>query len=149
MEEYGEDECEQLFRFGKLGFERLLYGLQLPTHYHCSQKTIAISRGALLILLRRLAYPNWWCNLVTRFSRTESEMSLIFKEILDDIHHRFCYLLEVWLDPHCFAKAVQDAGAPLDNCWGFIDGTAHPIAREEPKKTTGKHDKDGSIIKVL
>lgn len=116
MEEYGKEKFEQLFRFGKLGFERLLLGLQFPTQYHCSQKTITTSREALLILLRRLAYPNWWCNLVTRFSRTESEMSLIFKEILDDIHHRFCYLLEVWLDPHCFAKAVQDAGAPLDNC---------------------------------
>lgn len=48
-------------------------------------------------------------------------------------YHRFHHLLEdlnlVWLDVFSFAEAVQDAGAPLDNCWGFIDGTARPIAR--------------------
>ena len=35
----------------------------------------------------------------------------------------------MWLDASVFAKAVHDAGAPLDSCWGFIDGTARPIAR--------------------
>ena len=35
----------------------------------------------------------------------------------------------VWLDPEMFANAIHDKGAPLDQCWGFIDGTARPIAR--------------------
>lgn len=30
---------------------------------------------------------------------------------------------------HTFAHAIHAAGAPLDNCWGFIDGTARPICR--------------------
>lgn len=52
---------------------------------------------------------------------------------MDDIYQRFHHLLEdlnlVWLDASTFAKAIEDAGSPLDNCWGFIDGTARPIAR--------------------
>ena len=107
--------------------------LQIPEEYHCVQKTVSTGKEALLILLRRLAYPNRWCDLVALFGRSETEMSLIFRQILDDIHHRFNYLLEdldlVWLDPSVFSTAVQGAGAPLNNCWGFIDGTARPIAR--------------------
>ena len=34
-----------------------------------------------------------------------------------------------WLDAPAFALAIEEAGSPLHNCWGFIDGTARPIAR--------------------
>ena len=44
-------------------------------------------------------------------------------------HHQLDELDLVWLDPSTFAKAVEEARAPLDNCWGFIDGTARPIVR--------------------
>ena len=30
-------------------------------------------------------------------------------------------------DPWAFSGAVHDAGSPLTNCWGFIDGTARLI----------------------
>ena len=52
---------------------------------------------------------------------------------MDDIYQRYNHLLNsldlVWLDPEMFANAIHDKGAPLDQCWGFIDGTARPIAR--------------------
>lgn len=34
----------------------------------------------------------------------------------------------MWLDVATITAANHDAGAPLDNCWGVIDGTARPIA---------------------
>ena len=52
---------------------------------------------------------------------------------MDDIYDRFHHLLDsldlVWLDPEAFAEAVHEKGAPLTECWGFIDGTPRPIAR--------------------
>lgn len=52
---------------------------------------------------------------------------------MDDIYSRFKHLLEdlnqSWLDPVAFSTSVHQAGAPLQNCWGFIDGTARPVAR--------------------
>lgn len=52
---------------------------------------------------------------------------------MDDIYDRFHHLLDsldlVWLDPEAFAEAVNEKGAPLTGCWGFIDGTPRPIAR--------------------
>ncbi|KAK3735527.1 hypothetical protein QZH41_010030, partial [Actinostola sp. cb2023] len=53
--------------------------------------------------------------------------------ILSDINDRFSFLLEnldlVWLHPQTFAEAIYRKGAPLKDCWGFIDGTARPIVR--------------------
>ena len=56
-----------------------------------------------------------------------------FGVTLDDVYQRFHHLLEdlnlVWLDTSVFTTAVQDEGAPLDKCWGFIGGTACLVAR--------------------
>ena len=49
------------------------------------------------------------------------------------IYRRFAHLLTsfdlVWLDKDAFANAIQAKGAPLQNCFGFIDGTVRQIAR--------------------
>ena len=41
-------------------------------------------------------------------------------------------LVQTWLSPanlQSFSNAVHQKGAPLNNCWGFIDGTVRPICR--------------------
>ncbi len=52
---------------------------------------------------------------------------------MDDLYDRFKHLLDnldlVWLDPELFSQAIHNKGAPLNQCWGFIDGTARPTAR--------------------
>ena len=84
--------------------------LRIPREYHCTQKTVNTGKEALLILLRRLAYPNRWCDLVALFGRSETEMSLIFKEIIGIIYQRFNHILEdlnhLWLDPSVFSAAL-------------------------------------------
>ena len=61
--------------------ERLRDALELPAKYICSQGTIATGMEALLVLLRRLAYPNRWSDLVPVFGQMVSELSLIFNEV--------------------------------------------------------------------
>ena len=45
---------------------------------------------------------------------------------MDDLHDRFKHLLDsldlVWLDPELFSQVINNKGAPLNQCWGFIDG---------------------------
>ena len=39
---------------------------------------------------------------------------------------------QAWLFPNClqlFANVIYPKGAPLDNCWGFTDGTVRPCCR--------------------
>jgi hypothetical protein len=71
--------------------------------------------------------------LVPFFGRAEPEISEIFKTIICDVHARFEHLLSsfslAWLDLEAFAAAVHAKGAPLTQCFGFIDGTARPISR--------------------
>ncbi|XP_028415880.1 uncharacterized protein LOC114539446 [Dendronephthya gigantea] len=133
LNDISEDDCETMFRFRKEDMKRLSEALLLPEYYRCHQRTMSTSMEALMILLRRLAYPNRWCDLSGIFGRPEPEMSLIFNEIVNDLYNRFSFLLTqlnlAWLDPQIFCDAIHARGAPLRNCWGFIDGTARPICR--------------------
>ena len=58
---------------------------------------------------------------------------LFLFQIVDRLYDRYRHLLEsldlVWLDLEFFSEAIHTKGAPLTQCWGFIDGTARPICR--------------------
>ena len=45
---------------------------------------------------------------------------------MDDIYERFNHLLTsldlVWVDPELSSEAIEAKGAPLQRCWGVIDG---------------------------
>lgn len=70
-----------LFRFGKDDMVRLCSALQLPERYTCSQGTSATGMEALMIMLRRLSYPNRLSDLVPFFGCAEPEISEIFKTV--------------------------------------------------------------------
>ena len=65
-------------RFQKCDMYHLLEALQIPECHICSQRTFVTGMEALMILLRRLTYPNRWCDLQAMFGRSESELCLIF-----------------------------------------------------------------------
>lgn len=68
-------------RFSKDDMSRLALALGLPDKYVCKQGTTATSMEALMVMLRRLTYPNRLCDLVALFGRTEFELSLIFATV--------------------------------------------------------------------
>ena len=52
--------------------------------------------------------------------------------IYNTYHHKLTSFQQPWLAPaelEKFAQAVHNVGAPLTNCWGFVDGTVRPICR--------------------
>ncbi len=86
-------------RFQKRDMQRLCVALNLPEIYTCSQGTIATGLEALMIMLRRLAYPSRLCDLVTLFGRTEQELSGIFAEVIN---------FNNWLlHPLCLKQTIQ------------------------------------------
>ena len=110
-----------------LGFPETLVGYN---------RTKVSGLEALCVILRRLAYPKRMIDLVPIFGRSKQELSIIFNLALSYIYDNFCNLLtdfnQHWLTPanlRRYADAVHAKGAPLTNCWGFIDGTARPICR--------------------
>ena len=70
-----------LSRFGKDDMMRLAVSLNLPEGYSCAQGTRATGMEALMVMLRRLTYPNRLCDIVPLFGRSESELSLIFNTV--------------------------------------------------------------------
>ena len=76
--------------------------------------------------------------MVPRFGRNPTELCLIFNRIVDFIygnhHHRLRRWDQFFLQPnqlYRYAEAVHQQGAPLSNCFRFIDDTVRGIARPQ------------------
>jgi hypothetical protein len=69
------------------------------------------------------------------FGRTESQLSRIVTHMLNDLYDKFHHLLEFderrLTAPKLeeLAQTVAARGAPLDRCFGFIDGTLREVCR--------------------
>ena len=83
------------------------------------------------LVLRRLAYPCRICDLTLLFGRSPSQLSLIFKHvsnhIIDNFGQKLSSLDQAWINPQLFAGVTAEKGAPLKNCWGFIDATTREM----------------------
>ena len=93
---------------------------------------------ALCIVLKTLAYPCRYVDMIPRFGRAVPQLCMIFNQTIDLIDTNWGQLLEnmnqPWLSPDClmiFADSVYRKGAALDNVWGFIDGTVRACSRPQ------------------
>ena len=136
MDELRAQECHEMFRFEQGDIKRLHHALRMPAKIVCPNGTVAHGIEGLLIMLRRLVYPNRLSDLTHLFQRSESELSYIINETVRIVYDTHSHLLrdlgQDWLSRdnlEGFANVVQAAGSPLHNCWGFIDGTVRPICR--------------------
>ena len=130
------------FRFQKTDFRRLCAALGIPDEMRAPNRTRWSGLEGLCILLRRLAYPTRHLDLDDFFGRGKADISIIFNQMLAFLYRRWnrlftditeharpghCLMLDK-LRGHAAAISVRAKG-PLDRIWGFIDGTARPIAR--------------------
>ena len=137
IDAWDDSECRTDLRFGKQDLDLLRTYLQIPDEIVCSQRSVCEGMEGLCILLKRLAYPCRYTDMVPRFGRNPTELCLIFNEVLDLVYANHSHRLQNWdLNPflqpdqlHRYAEAIHLQGAPLTNCFGFIDGTVRSIAR--------------------
>ena len=74
--------------------------------------------------------------MVHRFARPTPQICMIAQYMTNFMYDRWGHLLnnlnQNWLSRdslELYAQAVHNRGAPLENCWGFIDGTVRPTSR--------------------
>ena len=79
------------------------------------------------MLLKRLAYPSRYSDTVHRFARPVPVLSMITNTVLDYVYDRHGHRLTQWNKQ--YADVISAKGSPLDNCFGFVDGTVRPISR--------------------
>ena len=70
-----------LARFEKGDMSRLLETLQIPAAYTGYQGSVFTGTEGLMVMLRRLTYPNRWCDLVNIFGRSQAELSILFNMV--------------------------------------------------------------------
>lgn len=136
LENMQDDECLAEFRVKKEDFPRLADVLQIPETVRCEQRSVCGRIEGLCMLLRRLAYPCRYSDMIHRFARPVPEICMITNTVMDFIFDHHAHRLTQW-NPSImnaqalksYADAVSARGAALQNCFGFVDGTVRPIAR--------------------
>jgi len=132
-----DKQCLERFRCTKPHIECIVSFLDWPSTMNSTKRrrysTNAVE--AFCILTRLLSTPSRWCDLESEFGRHSASLSEIFYECLEYFYERFSALLRDFRADFLsqrasrYANAVLQAGAPLDKCVGFIDGTNIYIAK--------------------
>ena len=112
----------------------MLWGFQSHSSVTRGQEPIRFE--GLCMVLKRLAYPCRYSDLIHRFGRAVPELSMITGAVEEFIyqnhHHRLTQWNTTLLSPRKlqqYADGVAVKGSPLKNCFGFIDGTVRPLSR--------------------
>ena len=118
----------------ELQIMQLLVLLCVPNVVRTRCGFIVSGREALCVLLFRLAFPCRLTDMRLVFGLRESCLSETFNYMLHFVDDKWGHLLSLDVASiksklAMFAEAVKATGAPLSNCWGFIDGTVRAIAR--------------------
>ncbi len=133
IDNFNESQCKSLFRFGKDDLIELSSLIALPHQYIGHIGIVWTPLEGTCMLLRRLCYPGRLVDLAPYFGHSAPDCSIIVNNILADVHHCFSYLLssidQLWMDHEHYCAAVQDKGAPVNNVFGFVDGTLRQICR--------------------
>ena len=136
LDKMTDDECETEFRFYKNDIYNLTDVLTLPDRIICYNGVNVDIVEAFCIFLKRFAYPCRYVDMIPRFGRPEPQLCMISNAVMNELYQTWNHLLteldQDWLSPEHleeFATAVHNKGAPLQNCWGFVDGTVRPICR--------------------
>lgn len=138
MDNMNDDECIAEFRVRKRDLPTLAQVLRIPPSFQLSQRSIVDGMEGLCMLLKRLAYPCRYGDLINRFGRPVPVLSMATNHVLDYIYNTHNHLITRWnhtmLTPRAlevYAETIHGKGATLQNCFGFVDGTVRPIARPD------------------
>ena len=136
LDAMSDDECWSEFRFYKGDIFRLIDVLHLPDHFTCYNGSVFEREEAMCIFLKRFAYPCRYQDLIFRFARAPPLLCMVSNQVMNFLYENWNYKLSGmnrnWLSPQKlqeYADIIHAQGAPLDNCWGFIDGTVRPLCR--------------------
>ena len=136
LDNLDSSECFTEFRVEKEDIPLLAMSLRVPDQFKCRQGTVCGGLEGLCLLLKRLAYPCRYSDLIYRFGRPVPELCMLNNVVLDWVYDTHAHRLTSWnqpfLSPLCleqYVQAIRRKGCPLDHCFGFIDGTVRQISR--------------------
>ena len=136
LDKMNDDECKAEFRFRKNDVYTLCEVLNFPEEVRCCTGFKVSGICGLCVLLKRLAYPCRYLDMIPRFGLSIPQLCMVTQTSLNLFHDNWRHLLRTfnqnWLTPanlQHYANVIHEIGAPLTNCWGFVDGTVRRICR--------------------
>ena len=136
LNEWTNDECLADFRFHKADLYRLFHALHIPAQIATYNRSLYDGFEAFCVFLNCYAYPCRYFDLVSRFGRPVKELCMMSNSMMNFIYENYNYLLNdfnrPWLSQNKleeYSIAIHNKGAPLMNCFGFVDGTVRPCSR--------------------
>ena len=121
--------------FRKRDIPILAEAFRLPDSYTCEQRTVCNGIEGLCLLLRRLAYPCRYSDLIHRFGRPVPEVCMINNHAMETVYWQPTPSPFDRMEPHfnelAFASNICWCYTKERKCFGFIDGTVRPICRPE------------------
>ena len=131
-----EAECKWEFRVEK-------GDIGLPDTFTFPQRSVADGIEGLSMVLKRTSFPCHYSDMIYRFGRPVPILSMVTNQVVDYIYQAHGHRLTQWndllLNPAAlqrYADAIARKGAPLENCFGFVDGTVRPICRPNENQST-------------
>ena len=81
-----ESECKADFRFEKNDLNAVAEALQIPDIFKCKQGTVCDGMNGLCIVLKRLAYPTRYSDMIPTFGMSVPELCMILNTVIDHIY---------------------------------------------------------------
>ena len=136
LESQSEAECRANFRVEKHHIPLVEDVLQIPQYFVCDQGTVCEGTEGVCMILKRYSFPCRYSDMIPIFGRPVPELCMICNTVTDWIYAHHGHRITQWnrtilnpLELEKYAEAVFNKGAPLSNCFGFVDGTVRPITR--------------------
>ena len=117
LDNFSEEECIAEFRVEKNDLTVFADSHGIPPVFRCSLRSVFGGMEGLCVLLKRLAYPCRYSDMIPRFGRPVPEMSKMALVVLDWIFNQ-PFLSRAPL--RTYADAIHRKSAALNNCWGFV-----------------------------
>ena len=83
LDHFSEEKCIAEFRVEKNYFPVLADALGIPPVFRCSQRSLLDGMEGLCMLLKRLAYPCRYSDMIPRFGGPVPEISMMINVVLD------------------------------------------------------------------
>lgn len=134
-----EAECKSEFRVEKPDIPLLAEALGMPDTFTCPQRSVADGIKGLCMVLKQVSFSSRYSDMIYRFGRPVPVISMVTNQVLDYIYQAHGQWNNLLLNPAAlkrYANAIARKGAPLENCFGFADGTIRPICRPNENQRT-------------
>ena len=122
LENMDEAECKAEFRVEKRDLHKLGEVLEIPPTFRCQQRSVCEGMEGLCVLLRRLAYPCRYSDMIACFGRPVPEPCTITNLVMD---FSMTYMATESL-----------SGIPLYSIVGCLKSMLLPSQIKEQPKTT-------------